>query len=503
MDMKALQTLLVAGPLPDAPLAALFLKRTLPERSVTLLLTPGDPDPAGEATTPLVLQQLATTFGLAGNDIHRIARPLWSLGFRMQWGRRGRHVRAFDSPVFAVPQGLITPVGQLARKGLEHASPAAALLDAGKLFPKDSRGRIQPIENVCGLQIDPGPFSDLLLQACKAVGVAIHHGAIVGVETDENGVRRVRLDGGGELSADLYLDADGKDSPLRSALPGHAWDEASTAGLCTRAWTAVRRRGSEAVRPGVTIETIDEGWRWRIEHLDTIGFGLAYHPDFTGDDEARRLLLDKVADPLHEPRHHLWRQGHHPRPWEGNVLAVGDAAAFIEPLGSMRLPLLIQQLHSLTRILREKDAMPGEASRALYFRMTHDTWQEVRDFVLTHYRENHASDSPWWRHARETASPQSFRRFLDLYSSGGAHRLLHYALPFSPCSLGIDAWCAALIGLGVPVAQSPDLPPSDAVAWDRHLRAMQDLGRRGVAAAEVLAQVHRPMAKGPAREPIF
>lgn len=503
MVMNPPNKILVAGPAPDAPLAALFLKRSLPDHSITVLVSPGDPDPAGEATTPLVLQQLVNHIGLTGHDIHRIARPLWSLGFHMQWGRRGRHVRAFDSPVFAIPEGLVTPVGQLARMGLEHASAASALLDAGKLFPRDSRGRIQSIENVCGLQLDPGPFSRLLLQACTAVGVGIHHGAVDAVDVCENGVRRIRLSDGGGISADLYLDACGEASPLRSALPGHGWDDASTKGLCTRAWTAVRRRGSEAVRPGVTIETIDQGWRWRIEHLDTIGFGLAYHPDFTDDDQARRLLLEKVGDPIHAPRHHRWRQGHHPRPWEGNVLAVGDAAAFIEPLGSMRLPLLIQQLDSLTRILRERDAMPGDASKALYLRMTHQAWREVLDFVLIHYRENHASDSPWWRHARGNAEPQVFRRFFELYSSGGAHRLLHYALPFSPCSLGIDSWSAALIGLGVPVARPPDLPPADVIAWDRHVRSMQELGRRGVAAAEVLAHLHQPAPKGPARESIF
>ncbi|MFM2242860.1 MAG: hypothetical protein RLZ97_1715, partial [Verrucomicrobiota bacterium] len=56
---------------------------------------------------------------------------------------------------------------------------------------------------------------------------------------------------------------------------------------------------------------------------------------------------------------------------------------------------------------------------------------------------------------------------------------------------------------GVPVARPPDLPPADVIAWDRHVRSMQELGRRGVAAAEVLAHLHQPAPKGPARESIF
>jgi len=501
-----IQSVLVVGPAPDAPLAALTLKRRHPELAVRQLLLPGSPDPAGEATTPLFLQHLSGALGLGRADIHRFAKPLWTLGFRMLWGRRGSFVRAFDSRLSTPPaEGFRHNAGFHAiADGPDLASLGGALIAAGHVFPKDRSRSVRLLENITGLQLRPGPLHELLMRGCRAVGVETTHGSIASVEASAAGVDAIVLEDGTRLEADLYGDLSGPDARILAATDGSRFEPESSAAFCTRAWTAIRRRGSEKIRPCTTIETVDAGWRWRVEHDDTIGFGLAYHPDTTSDDDALQLLLDKVGEPLAEPVRHQWTHGRQSRPWSANVVALGDAAGCLPPLAGMRLPGIVFQLHWLSRLLGETNGRPGEQSRALYHRTQSSAWHEMRDFLSIHHRFNTVSGSPYWTAAREAADPGSCRTFLGLFETGGPSGLLEQALPVYPSTLGFDTWLSALVGLGVPCAHLPELAGGEVREWQALAARWAEQARAGATPETCLEAIRKQVApQGRAPDPIF
>ena len=443
---------------------------------MTLLRDPAAPaaDPAGESTAPAVLQHLCKGLGLHGSDIHLHGRPVWTLGFKCLWGARGSFYRSFDAPYGGMQAGFRTEPGYLAADaGLENATLSTAMMAAGKLFQKDGANAVKPTENVTGLNFRPEPLQALLLRACNALGVKVRNGKITGFNRNPD---TLVLEGGGTLAADLYLDATGSEALLAKLAGNTEWISYEDACLCPQAATLLRRRGSEPIRPYTTLETLDKGWRWRVEHDDGIGLGHAWHPDFISEDQACTELVAKGG---------------------GSVVAIGDASGFVEPLTSLRMNHLLLHVNWLVRVLAACDGLPGEESQRTYARVVAEAWDENRDFHALHYLANAAGKSPFWEAAREKAVLGKYAEMLDLYRSIGPAAALSNCLPVWPGFVGIEAWIAALIGLGLPFRHHPEIPPQEKKAWNSACEQRRALARQGVPAELCIGAARRAVKPEP------
>jgi tryptophan halogenase len=495
--MNPLRNLVVAGSGTDALLAAVTIKRALPNLPVVLLRHPSAAaSAAGESTVPAVLQHLVHAAGLQGPEIHLQGRPVWTLGFKCLWGARGSFFRAFDAPFAGGLSGFSTAPGFLAAaKGLDASSPGAALMAAGKLFPRDGANAFKPLEHITGLTFKTEALDAMLLRACRVAGVVVREGKITGFTRDPD---TLVLEDGSSLAADLYLDATGADAALSTLAGNTGWTGYNLP--CTRAATVVRRRGSEPIRPFTTVETLDSGWRWRFEHDDSVGLGSAWNPEFTSDDQACAELAAKAGDGAAAPRVETWNCGRRTTPWSGSVVAVGDANGFVEPLSSLRLLHLIRHVQWLIRIVVETDGMPGERSRWLFNRIAAQAWDETRDFHALHYRCNTAGHSPFWQAAR-ALDAGGHAGFVELFQSIGPSPVLANALSSWPGVVGLEAWIAALLGLGLPFRHHPDIPAAEQKVWDSHCEQRRQMARQAMH-AEICLGAARNAVKPPPRVPL-
>ncbi len=491
MTSRPVQHVVIAGSGTDAFLAAATLRRLLPGLPVTLLRDPAAPaaDPVGESTTPAVLQHLCNAIGLQGGDIHLRGRPVWTLGFKALWGANGSFFRSFDASFSNGTTGFLAAAG-----GLDASSPGCALMAAGKLFPRDGANAFKPLENITGLNFRSDLLDAILFRACQVLGVTVRNGRIAGFTREPDALQ---LEDGSTLAADLFVDATGSEARLSNLAGNTAWVGYEDACLTSRAATVLRRRGSEPIRPYTTLETLPTGWRWRVEHDESIGLGHAWHPDFISDDEACAELVAKAGDPTLTPRIHHWNCGRRREAWSGPVIAVGDASGFVEPLASLRIQQLIVHVHWLARVLAESDGQPGERSRQAYNGIVAQAWDENRDFHAIHYRFNTAADTPFWQMARATAAPADYSELVALYQSIGPASLLANSLPTWPGLLGIDAWMAALLGLGVPFRHHPEIPAADRKAWDSQCQQRRQLAKQAVHAELCIGAARRAVKPEP------
>lgn len=497
--MNPLRNLVVAGSGTDALLAAVTLKRALPNLPVTLLRDPqaASSDPAGESTVPAVLQHLVHGAGLQGPEIHLQGRPVWTLGFKCLWGARGSFFRAFDAPFAGGLAGFQTAPGFLAaEKGLDASSTGAALMAAGKLFPRDGANAFKPLENITGLTFKTDALNAILLRACRIAGVNVRDGKIAGFTREPD---TLQLEGGGTLAADLYVDATGSEAKLATLAGSTAWTSHDLP--CTRAATVLRRRGSEPIRPFTTLETLDSGWRWRFEHDDAVGLGTAWHPDFISDDQACAELVVKAGDASLVPRVVTWDCGYRQAAWSGSVIAIGDANGFAEPLSSLRLVHLIRHVQWIICLLVETDGMPGERSRELFNRVSRQAWEETRDFHAVHYHFNAAGKSAFWQQACERVKPNKHAELVDLFQSVGPSAVLSNCLSSWPGVVGIEAWIAALLGLGVPFRHHPEIPAAELKMWDFHCEQRRQMARQALH-AEICLGAARNAVKPEPRVPL-
>jgi tryptophan halogenase len=328
------------------------------------------------------------------------------------------------------------------------------------------------------------PLEALLIRACQSSGVEMLSGDLAAIERGVDGITGLRLDDGSGIGADLYLDCDG-------GLQSDATDFLDYPGLCTRALTMLRRRGSEPVRPCATVTQNDSGYQWRVEHDDAVGLGLAWHAAHSNEATAHASLLGKSAAVLAGPVLHEWRPGRLRDAWQDNVIALGDASGFLEPLAALRSGVLIMQIDWVRRLLAESEGQPGPATRRLYNRVTGRIWDEMRDFTALHHRFN-GSNSPAWREA-QAIDPGGHGELIAMFQSLGPSIQLSNCLPFWPGAIGIDGWIATLLGLGVPFTPR-DLPAEALAAWQTYVAANRQIAKQAVDLETCLAAVRKSHA---------
>jgi tryptophan halogenase len=117
-------------------------------------------------------------------------------------------------------------------------------------------------------------------------------------------------------------------------------------------------RTDEPIKPYTTVETMECGWCWQIEHEHWINRGYVFSSSFISDDAARQELLRKNPRISNEPRFVPFRPGRREKMWVGNVVGVGNSSGFVEPLEATSLATIVTQARALASTLMIATANP-------------------------------------------------------------------------------------------------------------------------------------------------
>ncbi|WP_313535219.1 tryptophan halogenase family protein [Sphingomonas sp.] len=463
------QHILIAGGGSAGWMAAALLARLRPAPETRITLVESDAIGTigvGEATVP-ILRDFNQLLGLHEPDFVAATQGSFKLGIEfVGWGEAGnRHFHGFGD--FGPPIEGIAPHHHWHR--LRQAGLTADPVDAWSMPARAAaEDRFAPPEALRGeaaqyryaYHFDAGLYAHMLRSYAEARGVTRVEGRILDAERDrETGdLTALRLDGDRRIAADLFIDCTGFASRLLGEALGtpfidwSRWlpaDRALAQG-CARAgrFTPFTRATAHAV-----------GWQWRIPLQHRTGNGLVYSSAYLSDDAAAAQLATNLdGDAIGDPRPLRFTTGRRERFWTHNVVAIGLAAGFMEPLESTSLQLVQTGLGRLAELL----PAGGPADPAIvaeYNRETIGEYERIRDFLIAHYCSSRRPE-PFWRDMAAMALPDSLAHKLALWDAMG--RVPLYDLE----SHGEASWVAVLLGQGrVPRGHDPaaDWPPLDAL----------------------------------------
>ncbi len=381
----------------------------------------------GESTIPPFLELLAK-LDINEQDFVRSVQASFKLGIEFQdWRVKGeRYFHPFGTIGQQIELSEFYQCWSKLRSqgyghGLQEFAPASVMA-ARERFMLPFKARSTPVGGASyALHVDAKRVAQYLRGHAEARGVKRTEGIVADVALDGRGiVSKLTLKDRRQVSADFFIDCSGFRALLIEKAVGSGYVDWSNYLFCDRA-IAAQTANIDPPRPYTYVEAQDFGWRWRIPLQHRTGNGHVFASEFMSDDEATRALLDKVegevvAGPLVVP----FKTGVRERIWHRNVLSLGLASGFIEPLESTAIHLIYRGMDYFFRFLPDRHCDPALADE-YNRRMTAD-YVEIRDFIVLHYCTTSRDDTPFWRKCRDMELPDSLRERIELFRANGTLR---------------------------------------------------------------------------------
>lgn len=292
-------------------------------------------------------------------------------------------------------------------------------------------------------QFDATLYARFLRKYAEARGVVRREGKIAKVNQDaESGhVTSVQLDGGRLVEGELFIDCSG--------FRGLLIEETLKCGYVDWShWLPVNRAAAvpcdrvDPITPYTRATAREAGWQWRIPLQHRTGNGYVFCDAYIREDEAVQALLTRLdGKPQAEPRVLKFVTGHRKTFWEKNVVALGLAGGFLEPLESTSIHLVQSGMFRLLSLFPKRGFNPYVVAQ--YNREVSSDYDNIKDFIIAHYKVTEREDTPFWRYVKNMTIPDSLQARLDVFRNQGQ------ALSKEPELFRETSWLAVLVGQGL------------------------------------------------------
>lgn len=317
-------------------------------------------------------------------------------------------------------------------------------------FP-DKRNPASPLADLdYAYQFDASLLARYLREESEARGVTRVEGRIVEViQQPQTGfVEKVRLADGREVDGDLFVDCSGMRALLIGDALGNGYEDWNQWLLCNRAM-AVPCASVEPLTPYTRSTARKAGWQWRIPLQHRIGNGYVYASDLIDDEEiAETLLANLDGEPTADPRPVRFRPGRRLKSWDKNVVALGLSSGFLEPLESTSIHLIQTGIHRLLAMFPSTGFAQADIDE--YNLQARTEYEDVRDFIIAHYKVTRRAGDPFWDHVRTMDVPDTLNDRFELFRSSGRFFKHNAQELFTE-----ESWVEVLLGQGFEMRPDP------------------------------------------------
>ncbi|HEX8553750.1 MAG TPA: tryptophan halogenase family protein [Sphingomonas sp.] len=299
-------------------------------------------------------------------------------------------------------------------------------------------------------QLDSALYAKFLRRMAEADGTARIEGRIAQVELNgESGdIAALVLDSGARVEGDLFLDCTGFRALLIEQNLHAGYDDWSHYLPCDSA-IAIQTESVRAAVPYTRAMAHDAGWQWRIPLQHRTGNGIVYCSRYLDKDAALERLLGNIEGrTLVEPNFIRFTTGARRKQWHRNCVAIGLAGGFMEPLESTSIHLIQRAVLRLIRMMPQGSI--SERDVAEFNEQQFQDMEQIRDFLILHYKATDRRDSAFWRQCSSMEVPDSLGQKIELFRETGRVFRKNEEL------FAENSWVQVMLGQGItPRAHHP------------------------------------------------
>lgn len=385
----------------------------------------------GEATIPPIVN-FNSAIGIDEKEFIKATKGTIKLGIEFNnWNQGGdSYMHAFGSIGKKFPFCDFHHFWQKAQQLESDADniDGSSFWDYSLNYQAAKQNKFAPINNIPNTNLpglayayhfDAGLYAKFLRKHAEGMGVKRIEGTITQVSQDHDSgnIKSLLLEDGTTVEGDLFVDCTGLAALLIEKTLSTGFDDWSHWLPCNRAM-AVPCEKTETTEPYTRSTAHKVGWQWRIPLQHRTGNGLVYSDKYMSDEEAKEQLLNNLdGKPLAEPKIVAYKTGRRRKQWNKNVVCIGLASGFFEPLESTNIHLIQTAAIRLVKFFPHNGINPEEVNE--FNRQSKIESEGIRDFIILHYKLNSRGDSEFWRACQRMEVPESLIRKIELFKKTG------------------------------------------------------------------------------------
>lgn len=277
-----------------------------------------------------------------------------------------------------------------------------------------------------GYQVDVAEMTALLKASNSAPNIKRLHGPLRKVITDNRHITALEISDGQRISADFYIDVSGPDTVLLESMGGDFQD------LYAVDFIHSQQQAQTGGSPLRLVEGRDHGWDSVTPLQDKV---IKQTVCLAGTSAGRTDFHDPKS-----LRSIKCRAGRQHQTWMGNCVAIGTAAAVIEPLTIAPFLLLMKDIERLVSLIPVTQDMAVESKE--YNRRFINDYDHAMLFHLAFFQLETHPETDYWQAMKALDVPEKLQRKIDQFISRGD--LVNYDLePFNE-----QDWTILHFGMG-------------------------------------------------------
>ena len=404
----------------------------------------------GEATIPMI-QLYNRVLGMDENEFMRETNATFKLGIEFVDWRRPGHRYFHPFGMLGVDMdgiGFIHYWMRWHRSGggldYSHFNAETEAARARRFMRTDGETgpRIMPAINYA-FQFDASLYAADLRRFAEKRGAVRLEGKVVDVtQNSESGdIESLKLERGETVTGDLFIDCSGFRGVLIEQVYHAGYDDWSHWLPVNRA-AAVPCENAGELLPYTRSTAREGGWQWRIPLQHRIGNGYVFSDQYVSEDQAvAKLVANLDGQALAEPRTLRFVTGRRRKCWVRNCVAMGLASGFLEPLESTSIHLIQVAIAKLLAMFPKDGLNPPLIAR--YNTEMAFEYDNVKDFLVAHYKLTEREDTPFWQYVKHMEIPDTLAEKLEVFRTRAEVMARHEEL-FKETS-----WFAVLAGQGI------------------------------------------------------
>jgi len=376
----------------------------------------------GEATIPHI-NYYNRLLGLDENEFVKRTNATFKLGIEfVDWGRLGdSYIHPFGDYGVSM-EGLrfhhfyhrYAAMGDA--PSIDNYCLQVLAAKEGKFQRPDSSVKNSPLNSIVyAFQFDASLYAKFMREFSEANGVIRTEGRITTANQNaETGhIESVVLENGDVFTGDLFIDCSGFRGLLIEQTLKTGYEDWSAVLPCDRAVARASKSAGEPL-PYTRATAKTAGWQWRIPLQSRVGNGHVYCSNYISDKNALQTLNDGLdGKPISEPNFLRFKTGIRRKTWNKNVISLGLAAGFLEPLESTSIHLIQTAVARLMANFPDKNF--AQSNIDYFNERTLLEYQQVRDFLILHYYATEREDTPFWKYCKNMEIPDTLKHRIENY----------------------------------------------------------------------------------------